>query len=196
VHTSQPNSHEHAQRLVEFVSENRVGILLTRPPHGALTGRPMSVVNDDVEDAAVPEEALPLRITFITNARNNLVAEINEAAEAAVTFQNKTTQCFVRGRARVSEDRARLRRLWSKGHDIWFEHGVDDPLAVLVDIDLEFAEYWDASGAAGFQFALEAGRALLTGDTVNPARAGRHAELDRPELAGAAADRGRTPGAT
>ncbi len=184
--TPQDTTKEHAQRIAEFIDDIGLAMLVTQEDAGGLSGRPMMIANSDDPKAPGISNTVPLRLTFVTHARNNFVAQIKLRPEIGIAMQGKQTQCFLQGRAHVTQDLQRLRGLWSKGHDVWFERGVDDPNAVLLDVDVEHAEYWDSSGTAGLRFAIEFGRALLSGETVDARKAGRHASLDRDELASAA----------
>lgn len=47
----------------------------------------------------------------------------------------------VRGRARVVENAAIARRLWSEAQRIWFPGGPADPDIALISIDIETAKY-------------------------------------------------------
>jgi len=49
---------------------------------------------------------------------------------------------------------------------------------VLIDCDIDFAEYWDGSGLEGVRLLAEMGRAKLEGDQVDSRRLGRHGEVD------------------
>lgn len=172
---------DHAERIAEFVNDARVAMLTTLSSDGMLRSRPMTLANGDSKNTSTKIE-LPGRLTFITNAQSGVAADIDRQPNVGLSMQSKTTQCFLRGRARMNSDRQRLRELWSKGHAIWFDGGIDDPDAVLLEVDITHAEYWDASGAAGLRFALEASKAALTGETIEYGKTGRHAELSGSEL--------------
>ncbi len=184
--TPQDTTVEHAQRIADFIDETRLAMLVTQQDTESLSGRPLMIVNDEDSASSGDEGVFPLRLTFITNARNNLVAEVGLRPSIGITMQSKQTQCFLHGRAHITRDSQRLKRHWSNAHEIWFEQGVDDPDAVLLDVEVQRAEYWDSSGTAGLRFVIEAGRAWLSGDTVESRKAGRHASLSRDELAVAA----------
>ncbi len=65
-----------------------------------------------------------------------------------------TTYVSVAGRARVVDDRAKARQLWSPAMQVFFPGGVDDPQLRLIHVRAESAEYWD-SPAGLFGAALE-----------------------------------------
>ncbi len=175
--------HEHALRIAELIQELDVMMLTTVGANGLISTRPMAVANDEDEREETMKRGIPPRLTCITNRRNELLEDIVSNSQVGVSLQKRAVQCFLRGNARISEDRARLKMLWSAATDVWFEHGADDPLAVLVEIEITSAEYWDQTGAAGLRFAWESGKALLTGERIDFSKAGRHAELDEQQIA-------------
>jgi general stress protein 26 len=173
---------DHAERIVEILRDTSVAMLITQSEDGVVSARPLALVGE--------AEKLPERVTFITNAHSAWIADIHAHPVVGLTLQSRASYCFLRGRAQLSPDRERLRGYWSKAQDLWFKDGADDPDAVLLDIHVSHAEYWDSSGAAGLRFAIEAGRALLTGDTVDVSKTGRHAELTSIDLLAGARERG------
>jgi general stress protein 26 len=170
-----------AERLAHFINDVRVAMLTTMSRDGMLHSRPMTLANGDSKETSAAIE-VPGRLTFITHARSGVADDIARQPNVGLSMQSRTTQCFMRGRARINSDRRRLGELWSQGHAIWFDGGINDPNAVLLEVDVTHAEYWDASGATGLRFALEAGKAMFSGETLDTARTGVHAELAGPEL--------------
>ena len=179
-----------AKVLAEFINDVRVAMLTTMSRDGLLHSRPMTLANGDSKDTSAAIE-VPGRLTFITHARSGIADDIDRQPNVGLSMQSSTTQCFMRGRARMNTDRQRLGELWSKGHAIWFEGGINDPDAILLEVDVTHAEYWDASGAKGLRFALEAGKAIFSGETLDTAHTGVHAEIAGPDLQRQALNRNR-----
>ena len=50
------------------------------------------------------------------------------------------------GDAVVVEDAAKKRELWNSGVEAWFPQGPDDDSVVLIKVQADSAEYWDAPG--------------------------------------------------
>ena len=174
------------RELIGLVAQFRTAMLVNANTDGRHRARPMTIANRDADEPmpAAPGGKSPQRVSFVTSRSNGLVEDLQAEPSVCITLQDGSKYVCLAGVARVSQDRERLRGLWNDGYDLWFKGGPDDPDAVLIDCDIDFAEYWDGSGVQGVRLLAEAGRAKLTGDTVDPRRMGRHAELDPSRDAG------------
>lgn len=169
-----------ARELIDLVAQFRTAMLVNADTDGRQRARPMTIANRDADEPlpAAPGGKSPRQVSFVTSRGNGLVDDLQAEPAVCITMQDGSKYVCLAGSARVSQDRERLRALWTDGFDLWFRGGPDDPDVVLIDCDIDFAEYWDGSGIQGIRLLAEAGRAKLSGTTVDPRRAGRHAELD------------------
>lgn len=165
------NSHKASEKLAEIVASFDVAMLVSLDGAGLLRARPMSIANDDEAGRA------PHRITFVTSRDAGLLQSMRAQSDICVTMQDANRYVCLGGRATVQDNRARVERLWSKGMDRWFPNGSSDPGIVLIDCEMDFAEYWDVSATMGLRFMLEAGKALVQGRAVNDVKAGAHGEI-------------------
>lgn len=173
---------EKARELGELVADFRFGMLVNVSSDGELRARPMTII-DRAGAAAKSEDARGAsRLTFATSLDNTLVDDLQREPRACVTLQEGYKYVSLTCTATLSRDRERLRALWSKGLEAWFPDGPDDPNIVLLECDVTFAEFWDVSGFERVRYAIEAGRAIVSDDAMNPRNAGRHAELSGREL--------------
>ena len=70
------------------------------------------------------------------------------------------------GHASVVDDVAKKKELWNGGVEAWFPQGPEDTSVVLIRVDGDSAEYWDAPGgrlATAFSFV----KAKATGDRID-----------------------------
>lgn len=68
-----------------------------------------------------------------------------------VTFSDpgKNTYVALQGDARTVEDRARIERLWNVGAAVYFD-GKDDPTVRVLEVTVDYGEFWDGpSGRLG-----------------------------------------------
>jgi general stress protein 26 len=165
------NPKQAAEKLAEIVAAFDVAMLVSVDGAGSLRARPMSIANDD--EATRP----PHRFTFVASRHASLVSSMRAQADICVTMQDANRYVCLGGRATTQDNHARAERLWSKPMERWFPNGPSDPDIVLIDCDMDFAEYWDVTGTAGLRFMLEAGKALVQGRAVNDVKAGAHGEL-------------------
>ena len=167
-------------RLQDIVEDFRTAMLVTATGDGRLNSRPMTVVNRGADAAKAGVAAPPNTILFVTNSDSELAAELVRSPSVGITMQDGARYVSMNARARLDRDPARLRAIWSKAWDVWFKGGVDDPTATLIDCEVDKAEYWDVSGKDAVRFSMEFARALVTGTTMRPERAGQHGVVEQP----------------
>lgn len=162
--TDQTNGQHHLYQLLKEFPTVMLGTFEQTGTTPSLVARPMSVSKLDPD----------CKLTFITGIDTSKVGEALDTRTAHVIGQSKTQFFTVRGQIRVAQDRARIRELWTKLNDIWFD-GPDDPTAALMEFYPEEAEIWDVSGANGLRFVFAAAKALVTGtDLPNEKSGERH----------------------
>lgn len=103
---------------------------------------------------------------FCAGLDSGKVAEINADPQVAVAMQSKTKFLSLTGRARISNDRAQIARLWQPDWKIWFPDGKDDPNLCLVAVEPTEGQWWDNSGARGLKFAFAAAKAFVKGEAM------------------------------
>ena len=129
--------------------------------HPRLNARPMHVAK--LEDDC--------SLVFIT-------AKTSEAqqVDGNVIGQSMMRQVSLYGAFEISTDRAKMAEVWSKGFDVWFPQGKDDPTACMMTFKPRDAELWDSSGLKGLRYLLESAKALLT-KTTPESSSDQHAKL-------------------
>lgn len=102
-----------------------------------LRSRPMGAFVRRDEDA----------IYFFTDQRAHKDDEIRRYPQVNVAFADPSGQKYVAvsGTAQVSDDRAKIRELWSIPTKFWWD-GPDDPDIRLIKVTPHVAEFWDAPG--------------------------------------------------
>jgi general stress protein 26 len=170
------------RELAELVEAFRFGMLVNLSSDGELRARPMTILDRRGAAAKSDDAAGASRLTFSTNIDNALVDDLQNAPKVCVTLQDGHKYVSLTCTAQLARDRARIHELWSPQLEAWFPKGPDSPEIVLIDCDVTFAEFWDVSGFERVRYAIEAGRAYLSDDRINPRNAGRHAELQGREL--------------
>jgi len=161
----QTNGQHHLYELLKEFPTVMLGTFEQTGTTPSLVARPMSVSKLDPD----------CTLTFITGIDTSKVDEALRARTGHVIGQSKTRFFTLRGQIRVSQDRARIRELWSKVNDLWFD-GPDDPTAAIMELSPEEAELWDVSGANGLRFVFAAAKALVTGKELPNERAGEQHE--------------------
>lgn len=144
---------EHLHALLKDFDTVMLGTFETTGPHPSLRARPMHVA----------EISADCSLCFVTRSPSEKVDEAAAIRYGHVFAQSSKQFISMQGEITLSTDRARLRKLWSKGYEVWLS-GPDDPHAVLMIFTPREAELWDMSGTNGLRFLFESARSLVTGD--------------------------------
>jgi general stress protein 26 len=129
-------------------------------------GFAMLVTKDGTKLRARPMTAYPERsenaIYFLTDARRHKDEEISRNPEINLSFADAGDQKYVSvtGTAVVSNDRARIKQLFSTPAKAWWE-SAEDPNIRVLKVTPDDAEFWDSPGKAITYVKMAA--ALATG---------------------------------
>lgn len=159
------------QQLRELIKDIRFAMLVTRGKGGVLHARPMTTQSSPADD-----EQETGQLWFFMSRSSEAAQELISDPQVNVSYTDtgKDAYVSVSGRARIVEDMAMKRQLWSKMNEAWFTNGVDDPDLVLVRVDMSEAEYWNVTDSKLVQVAKIA-RAAAIGD--EPPNLGEHVKL-------------------
>lgn len=102
-----------------------------------IRSRPMAAHVEPLENA----------IYFLTDVDGHKDDEIEESANVNLAFADSKGQKYVSvtAEATVSNDRERIRELWSTPAKAWWD-SADDPSIRVLKVTPKFAEYWDSPG--------------------------------------------------
>jgi general stress protein 26 len=129
-------------------------------------------------------------ICFLADVRRHKDDEIRAFPKVCVSFADPDGQKYasVSGRAAVSNDRQRIRELWSIPAKIWWD-SPDDPNIRVITVTPDEAEYWDSPGTIISNLKMAVG--LATGTHPEP---GDHRRLAREGQGLKSAQRGAAKG--
>lgn len=111
-----------------------MALLITRDGE-AMDARPMAA-------HAKAEEG---RIYILANKGEDSDQEIQADSEVVLSFQKGATYVVVYGSGHASDDRAKIKELWTPFAQAWWD-GPDDPRIRLLTITPASAEYWESPG--------------------------------------------------
>ncbi len=146
-------SHETEKTLLNLIDEFNTGMLVTQHT-GVLQGRPMSLADFDEQTG---------QITFSTSLDTEKVAEIQQNASVGVMLQSSTTYVSLNGSAVISNDRERIKSLYSPAWKIWYPEGPEQADIRLIEFTPDHGEYWDFSGSKGLKFGWQVISSLVSG---------------------------------
>lgn len=162
---AQADERAHLYEMLKEFSTLMVATYDKTGKHPRLNARPMHVAK--LEDDC--------SLVFVTQLPSEKVSEAQHF-DGNVIGQSMMRQVSLYGHFEISTDRERIAQVWSKGFDVWFPQGKDDPNACLMVFIPRDAELWDASGLKGLRYLLDSAKALLT-RTVPESTPDQHARL-------------------
>jgi general stress protein 26 len=121
--------------LLERIRDIKFAMLTTESESGFLHSRPMATLEATEAGA----------FWFFTGKSSLKVHEIEHDARVNLAYVSGDgdTCVSVAGEARVVEDAAKAKTLWTPFMRAWFPKGQEDPELVLLRVDVDEAEYWD-----------------------------------------------------
>jgi len=85
------------------------------------------------------------QIYILANKGEDSDEQIQEDSEVVLSFQKGATYVVVYGMAHASDDRAKIRELWTAFDKAWWD-GPDDFRIRLLTVTPQRAEYWESPG--------------------------------------------------
>ena len=146
-------SPQHVWKLIQDIP---MALLVTHDGD-RLDARPMAATAREDEGA----------IYILANKGEDSDQQIQAHSEVILSFQKGVSFVVVHGQARVSDDRARIKELWTAFDKAWWD-GPEDPRIRLLTVTPASAEYWESPGKliayADMLVAAATGRKPATGD--------------------------------
>jgi len=136
--------------LTELIHGIDVAMLTTVDRTGHLHSRPMMTLREPADGA----------LWFFTQGHSHMVDDVNGHHPVSISYVDSARGRFVSvsGRARVVNDRARKAELWERRLAAWLPGGVEDSSVVLLRVEVQEAESWEANGEREISAKVEFGR--------------------------------------
>ncbi len=152
----QPQGTRGMQRLAELVGEAQIAMLTTAESGGVLRSRPLVTLQFDSDG----------QLWFFISLASPKVDEISQHGQVNLTYADPDKQDYVSisGAAEIVRDRQKMRELWTPWVEPYFPRGLDDPELVLLCVQVDQAEYWNAP-ESHVQRLYGFAKAVATGDT-------------------------------
>lgn len=130
-------SYDPVARLSELIGGMEIATLTTISPDGSLHSCPM---------AAHGVEA-PGVLWFLSGSNTDKVEAVKTIQRVNVSFAEHTAQRYVSvsGFCELIRDHSKAKELWRDRYKSWFPGGLDDANLVLMKVDIQQAEYWNAT---------------------------------------------------
>lgn len=128
---------EGLKKIGKLIQDIRFAMLTTIAQDGTLDSRPMATQKKDFDGV----------LWFLTAQDSRKVDEVQGNARVVLVYADPKDQSYVtvKGRANVLRDKEKIRDLWNPMYKAWFPGGADDPEIRVLRVDVDEAEYWEAS---------------------------------------------------
>jgi general stress protein 26 len=126
-------------KIAELAKGIHICMMTTVNAHGALSSRPMAVQGKPFDGT----------MWFLTRSTSEKVDEIEQDQHVLLTFAEPSDSKYLslKGRASVSNDRAKIKELWTPMYKAWFPSGEDDPQITVLKVEVSEGDYWEASSS-------------------------------------------------
>jgi len=121
--------------LHEILKQFDNAMLTTQLPSGQLHARPMVIAHTDDK----------LDVWFVSDAETGKIDEIASNPDVAVVMQRDGAFFSLSGTAKLIDDQAEVRRLWTPKLEKWF---AEDAELCAVKVNVTEARFWDSHQAA------------------------------------------------
>ena len=130
------NSNGDLKKLGDLIKDIRVTMMTTVNKEGALHSRPMMSQEIDANGC----------LWFFTSSETGKADSIENDQRVNLGFAKPDDSKYisVAGTARIVKDEQKAKELWKPAMRAWFPEGVKESDLVLIQVQVETAEYWDA----------------------------------------------------
>ena len=155
---------EGKKKIGELIEDIRVCMMTTADGAGSFDSRPMATQKTEFDGT----------VWFVTQADSLKVSEMERDPHVGLMYADTSGESYVtvKGRATVSQDKAKIHELWSPMFKAWFPKGEDDPNIAVLRVDVDEAQYWEAAGGK-LVMGIKYLAAAVTGGAVEVGESGK-----------------------
>jgi general stress protein 26 len=126
-------------KIAELIKGIRICMLTTANPDGTIDSRPMAT--QDTKFAG--------SVWFLTRRSSEKVEEVQRNADVNLSYSDPGNAKYItlKGKAHLSDDKAKIKELWNPMYKAWFPQGENDPEITVMRVDISEGEYWEASAS-------------------------------------------------
>ncbi|HXH76150.1 MAG TPA: pyridoxamine 5'-phosphate oxidase family protein [Bacteriovoracaceae bacterium] len=127
------------RRLASLITDIKFTMFSTVNADGSIISRPMA--NQEIVPGSFEGT-----LWFFTKKDTAKVHSIEHDSHVNLAYANPEKQQYVSisGKAFISEDKEKMKDLWTHQLKSWFPEGLEDPEMTLIGVDIQSAEVWDS----------------------------------------------------
>ena len=155
---------EGMKKIGELIKDVRICMMTTSAADGTFDSRPMATQETEFDGT----------VWFLTRHESGKVGELEANPRVGLMYADPSNHNYVtaKGRATISRDKAKIHELWNPMFKAWFPEGEDDPQIAVIRVDVEEAQYWEASSSK-LVFGIKYLAAAVTGGKVDVGETGK-----------------------
>jgi len=160
-----PDKKTQFKEFYGIVDAIQTSMLTTRRQDGYLTSRAMNASRRNGPD-----------FVYVTNIHGDKTPEIENDSHVNVAYVEPSSSNWasISGKARLTQDRAKIREIWNPSVKAWFgdledgkhDGGPEDPRIALIEVKADSINYWYSKGKLAT--AVEVVKGAITGETAAP----------------------------
>ncbi|MCM2348386.1 MAG: pyridoxamine 5'-phosphate oxidase family protein [Bacteriovoracaceae bacterium] len=141
-------THNDLEKLTSMIKDIKYTMLTTISEDGSLHSRPM--VSQDF--SKVHFDGTLWFFSRKSSLKNHAIGH-EQHVNIAYANPDKQRYISVSGTATISEDKEKMKELWSSEFSTWFPQGLEDPELSLIGVHVDSAEIWDTLPSKMVQLA-------------------------------------------
>jgi general stress protein 26 len=149
------------EKVAGLIKGIHIAMMTTMSQDGTMSSRPMAVQDTPFDGT----------LWFLTRSTSGKVGEVEHDSDVTLSFAEPKDSKYValKGKATLSQDKAKIKELWNPLYKAWFPKGEDDPEIAVLRVDVQDGNYWEASSSclivmAKYAFAAATGGKLPLGE--------------------------------
>jgi len=153
------------ERFIEMVQGSHICMMLIYGKNGEeLSGRPMGVNKVDANGT----------MWFFTKRSSQKADVIDDNGKVAIAIVNESNNNYlmIHGESSLSDDRLKMKDLWTPLMKAWFPLGLEEQDMVLIKVVPTEVNYWDSKGGQ-MVVLFNMLKAVVTGKVYNEGEHGK-----------------------
>ena len=153
----QLSGEEGKKKIGELIKDIRICMMTTAGKDGSFDSRPMATQKTEFDGT----------VYFLTRHESGKVFEIEEDSHISLLYSDTSDSKYVtaKGKASISQDKAKIQELWNPMFKAWFPGGENDPSIAVLKVTISEAQYWEASSSK-IVMGVKYLAAAITGDST------------------------------
>ena len=146
---------EGLKKIGEMIKDIRICMMTTAGADGSFDSRPMATQETEFDGT----------VWFLSHKDSGKMHELTDDAHVSLLYADTSDSKYVvaKGKASLSQDKAKIHELWNPMFKAWFPGGEEDPSIGVIKVTISEAQFWQASSSK-IVMGMKYLAAAVTGD--------------------------------